>query len=283
MGFGCAVAVVSSLARAHTGDQGDDSGWSFDPIIATLLLMSCTLQFVGRTRMRAARQRVAPLWRATAFWAAIGVLIIALFSPLDAKADSSFAWHMSQHLLLMLVAAPLLAVSNAHFVALYAFPLRWRRRIGRAVGIMPGVRQGPRRWLSPWIAATAFIAGLWLWHAPVMYEAALAHRWIHTAEHLVFLVTATIFWRMVATAGDRRLSAPASVLLITIVGLQGNLMAALITLAPMPIYATYAGPGGLTDQQIAGLIMWVPAGLIYLVSTLWSLQKIMGEQSSIHA
>jgi putative membrane protein len=273
LAIGAGTACLPALA--HTAGHAADDGWSFDPVIAALLLVSCSLQVAGRWRMHAARDRVAPGWRAAAFWAAIGTLVLALFSPLDARADTSFAWHMSQHLLLMLVAAPLLAVSNAHFVALYAFSLRWRRSIGQAVGIVPGMRQGRRRWLTPWIAAAAFTVGLWLWHAPVMYEAALANRWVHTAEHLVFLLTASIFWRTVATAGDRRLSAPASILLVTIVGLQGNLMAALITLAPHPIYPTYAVAGGLTDQQIAGLIMWVPAGLVYLASTLWALHKFL--------
>ena len=271
---GLAGCVASLPALAHTAPPAQEAGWSFDPVIATLLAVSCTLQLIGCWRMGAARDRVAPRWRIVAFWAAAGVLVVALFSPLDAHADTSFAWHMAQHLLLMLAAAPLLALSNAQFVALYAFPLRWRRSIGQAVGLVPGVRQGRRRWLLPWIAAAAFVSGLWLWHAPRLYEAALRDRWVHTVEHLAFLVTATIFWRVVATAGDRRLSAPASVLLVTLVGLQGNLMAALITLAPHPIYATYA-PAGLADQQIAGLLMWVPAGVIFLASTLWTLRKFM--------
>lgn len=80
---------------------------------------------------------------------------------------------------------------------------------------------------------------------------------------------------MAAAAGDRRLSPPASIVFITFVGLQGNLMAALITLAPFPIYPTYALSGGLEDQQIAGIILWVPAGLIYLASTLWTLGQLM--------
>jgi len=275
VGLGIALAAVCLPAHAHSGAHVPDEGWSFDPVVAALLIASSTAQWVGRRRIGAARDRVAPRWRVAAFWSAVGVLVLALFSPLDARADTSFAWHMSQHLLLMLVAAPLLAVSNAHFVALYAFPLQWRRRIGQAAGIVPGLRQGPRRWLTPWVAAAAFTLGVWLWHAPVMYEAALHHRWIHTTEHLVFLVTASVFWRVVATAGDRRMSVAASMLLVTLVALQGNLMAALITLAPHPIYPTYAVAGGLADQQIAGLIMWVPAGLVYLASSVWALRKIL--------
>ena len=116
---------------------------------------------------------------------------------------------------------------------------------------------------------------MWCWHAPRLYEAALANPTLHTLEHLTFLVTAAVFWRMVLTAGNRRLSLPTAIVLVTLVGLQGNLMAALITLAPAPLYASYAGAGGLLDQQAAGLLMWIPAALIYLASTVWTLYKLL--------
>ncbi|HTL15389.1 MAG TPA: cytochrome c oxidase assembly protein [Thermomonas sp.] len=269
------LALAATAARAHGAEPHGNGGWSFDPLIGGLLVASAATQVVGSARMGPARATIAPAWRRAAYWAAAATVVLALFSPIDARADSSFAWHMLQHLLLMLVAAPLLALSNAHFVALYAFPLATRRRIGQAIGLVPGARQGTRHALAPWLAALAFAGGLWLWHAPVMYEAALGNRWIHSAEHLVFLFTAAIFWRMVATAGNRRLGLGTSVLLVTLVGLQGNLMAALITLSPTPLYLSYAGPGGLADQQWAGLMMWIPAGLIYLASTVFALRRLI--------
>lgn len=272
---GGVIAFVATVAHAHRGDAHASSLWSFDPLIGGLLLISMSLQIAGIARMGSARAVIAPPWRVGAYCSAVITVVVALFSPIDAHADSSFAWHMLQHLLLILVAAPLLAVSNAHFVSLYAFPLPMRKRIGKAVGMVPGARQSTRHALAPWLAALAFVAGLWLWHAPVMYEAALANRWIHSAEHLVFLFTAAFFWRMVITAGDRRLSLGTSVLLVSLVGLQGNLMAALITLAPQPLYSSYATPGGLLDQQWAGLIMWIPAGLIYLASTVYTLRRLI--------
>lgn len=269
------LALVASPAWAHGAEAQGHSAWSFDPLIGSLLLASAVMQVVGSARMGTARATIAPPWRMASYGTAIAIVVLALFSPIDAHADSSFAWHMLQHLLLMLVAAPLLALSNAHFVALYAFPLPMRRRIGHAIGMLPGARQSTRHTLAPWLAALAFVAGLWLWHAPAMYEAALGNRWIHSAEHLVFLFTAAFFWRMVITAGSRRLSLGTSVVLVTLVGLQGNLMAALITLAPQPLYASYAGPGGLVDQQWAGLLMWIPAGFIYFVSSVLTLRRLI--------
>ncbi len=272
---GTLLVLWATCVQAHGGEHAGASGWSLDPLIAGLLLVSSTTQVLGLSRLGPARATIAPAWRVAAYWVAVLVIVVALFSPLDARADTHFSWHMLQHLLLMLAAAPLLAVSNAHFVALYAMPVAWRRRIGRGIGMVPGARQSSRSPLAPWLGALAFAAGLWLWHAPVLYEAAIANRWVHSLEHLVFLFTAAFFWRTVATAGDRRLNLGSSILLVTLVGLQGNLMAALITLAPQPLYATYAGPGGLADQQWAGLIMWVPAGLIYLASTVLALRRLM--------
>ena len=89
--------------------------------------------------------------------------------------------------------------------------------------------------MAPVIAALAFAAGLWLWHAPRMYDAALADPALHTIEHLTFLVTSAVFWRMVSTAGDRRLDGLSAVVIVTLIALQGNLLAALITLAPQPL------------------------------------------------
>jgi cytochrome c oxidase assembly factor CtaG len=268
------LLLAAMSAQAHDAAH-DASGWSVDPLIAVLMFVSLSLQCIGFSRMGPARAAVAPGWRIGAYGAAMATLVLALFSPVDARADDQFSWHMLQHLLLMLVAAPLFALSNMHFVALYALPIRARRVVGRAMEWVPGAGAGSRHAAGPWLSAAAFVAGLWLWHAPVMFEAALAHRAVHTLEHLVFLFTAAVFWRMVMTAGNRRLSLASAVVLVTLVGLQGNLMAALITLAPAPLYTSYAVPGGLLDQQVAGLIMWVPAGVIYLASTLWTLRKLM--------
>ncbi|MDY7524613.1 cytochrome c oxidase assembly protein [Sphingomonas sp. 10B4] len=269
-----AALLVPGIALAH-GDEASESGWSFEPLAAVLLTCSVALYALGWARMRAsARQAIAPWWRVSAYVAAVVTLIIALFSPLDAAADTSFAWHMAQHLMLMLLAAPLMALANTHLVALFALPIGPRRRIGRLVNRAPGVRSGASSRSAPIWAAVAFALGLWLWHAPAAYDLALADPALHTIEHLTFLVTSAIFWRMVSTSGDRRLDGGSAIVLVTLVGLQGNLMAALITLAPTPIYQHYT-TGGLADQQVAGLLMWVPAGLLYLGSTCWAIYRLV--------
>lgn len=269
------LAVTSAAAWAHGGEHAGRTGWQTEPLALGLLGLSASLWTLGYLRMPPpARAAIAPFPRSLAYWIAVVTLVLALFSPLEARADASFAWHMAQHLLLMLVAAPLLAVSNIHLIALFAVPLGPRRRIGRAVNSVPGVRSGASNRLAPFLAALALILGLWLWHAPGMYDRALAAPVLHTAEHLTFLFTSAVFWRMVSTAGNRRLDRASVILLVTLVGLQGNLMAALITLAPHSIYAHY-DDRGLADQQLAGLMMWVPAGFVYLVSTVWAILRLV--------
>jgi putative membrane protein len=278
-----ALLCVAAPVLAHAGEHhnaAEGGRWSVEPLALSLLLLSALLYGNGYRRMsRAQRGAIAPLWRVSSYMAAAVLVVIALFSPLDERADTSFAWHMLQHLILMLGVGPLMAMANTHLVALMAFPLRPRRRLGRLVNRSPGVRQGASSRYAPAFAALAFAGGLWLWHAPRMYDAALADPALHTVEHLTFVFTSAVFWRMLATVGGRRLDSMSAVVLVTLIGLQGNLLAALITFAPEPLYATYAA-NQLSDQQIAGLLMWVPAGMVYLIATvrtLFALIKTDGE------
>lgn len=265
--------LVPGAAYGHGGEA--HAGWSIEPVALGLLIVSILIYASGRARMTAVQRRaIAPWPRALCYVGAVAVLVAALFSPIDAYADRSFAWHMLQHLLLMLCAAPLMAMSNTHLVALFALPMAPRRSIGRRVNRAPGVKAGGSSRFAPIVAATLFALGLWLWHAPQLYEEALANEQLHTLEHLTFLVTAAVFWRMISTSGDRRLDAGTAILLVTLVGLQGNLLAALITLAPNPLYVSYSSQP-LGDQQVAGLLMWVPAGVIYLGSTMFAIARLV--------
>lgn len=272
---GLTAAALESSAVARGSGQHPESGWSFEPVAGAILFLSILLYCRGLSRMSSAqRQSVAPPWRIASYCAAAGILIIALFSPLDSWADESFAWHMAQHLMLMLAAAPLLALANTHLVSLFAFPLPRRRTIGRYVSGAPGVRRAATDRFSPLIVAILFAAGLWLWHAPRMYDAALADPALHTLEHLTFLITAAVFWRMVSNAGDRRLDLGSAILLTVLVGLQANLLALLLVLAPSPIYSAYSA-NGLSDQQIGGLLMLGPASLIFLGATIRSISRFV--------
>ena len=107
-----AALLFAAPAWAHGGEH-HDGGWSFEPLVTMLLSLSVLTYSIGLYRMGRARKAIAPHWRIASYVAAILVLIVALLSPFDARADSSFAWHMGQHLLLMIVAAPLLLPPRA--------------------------------------------------------------------------------------------------------------------------------------------------------------------------
>lgn len=272
------VACVAAPASAHAGaDNVDSGGWFSDPLVE-LLIAPVVLAYVLGLRTLASGEgfrKVAPPWRIACFAGAMLSLVLSLLSPLDALADDSFAWHMAQHLMLMTLAAPLLALSDAHLVLLRAFPVGARRSIGRAVASIPGMREAGHSGTAAWLAFALFSATFWLWHLPSAYDAALSDDGIHTLEHLSFLVTSIAFWRIVGTSGGRRLGIGTGILMVTLVGLQGAMLAALITLAPRPLYATYAAhPDALADQVRAGVLMWVPASLVYLASTVMALRRL---------
>lgn len=274
--------TLATAAQAHDGAAA--GAWFDDTLVDLLIALPTVLYALGLAALardqRSGAWQPLPPWRIVAFAFALATLVIALVSPFDALADRNFAWHMAQHLLLMSVAAPLLAASNAHLVLLRAFPVPGRRAIGRTIAAVPGLRRGAHAAAAAWLAFVAFSAGLWLWHAPGMYDLALRDENVHTLEHLTFLVTSIAFWRVIGTSGGRRLSIGMSVLMVSLVGLEGALLAALITLAPRPLYAAYAAqPDAISDQVAAGVLMWVPASLLYLGSSVLALRRLFAAPS----
>jgi cytochrome c oxidase assembly factor CtaG len=177
---------------------------------------------------------------------------------------------MTQHLLLVLVSAPLLVLSQPYAAFAWALPGRWRPALARK-----GLRRGklPRSLaflVLPLFAWSFHASTLWLWHAPALYEWALRNDTAHALEHAFFFGSGLLFWWTLVHGPGRALSYGASALFVFTMALQSTLLAALITFADAPWYPSYSGTTaawGLTqlaDQQLAGGIMWVPAGMIYL-------------------
>jgi cytochrome c oxidase assembly factor CtaG len=166
--------------------------------------------------------------------------------------------------------------------SLWALDIDARRAVGawwRARRVLPAIWQVLRR---PLVAVTLHVAALWLWHVPVLYDAALRHESVHVAEHASFLLTALLFWYPIADARPRRrVGVGIATLSLFAAGLQCTLLGALITMARHPWYvghyATTAAWGltPLEDQQLAGLVMWIPAGLVYLVALIPTLLPVL--------
>jgi putative membrane protein len=247
---------------------------SLESWVLACLAVSLALYVVGMARLwgHAGRGRGLRPHQAGAFLLGWLMLVLALVSPLDGLGAWLFSAHMVQHELLMAVVAPLMVMSRPLAVWIWACPPSWRRPIG-AVFQRPAWRR-PWRWLtSPLGAWLLHAAVLWLWHIPRCFEAALASNTIHTWQHLSFLASALLFWWAVLGRASRSSRAVALVLLFTTM-LHTGALGALLTLSPVPWYGSYVpttaafGWDALEDQQLGGLVMWLPAGLAYFVAGL---------------
>lgn len=246
--------------------------WNLDPLVLTGLLLATWIYWRGRS---GGPRRRSDRWRARCFAGGLLAIAVALVSPLDALSGALASAHMVQHVLLVLIAAPLLALAAPSSTLLRGSPPavrrasgRWRRRLGLTHTTLAPLRHPVAVWL-------AHVATLWFWHARVPYDAALSNDLVHAVEHATFLVTAVLFWRVtVGARGAGRASPGFGVLLVFTMALQSVFLSVLLTFARTPWYDGYAattqlwGLDHLADQQLAGVIMWVPAGLVYVVAGL---------------
>jgi cytochrome c oxidase assembly factor CtaG len=205
-----------------------------------------------------------------AFAGALLALAIALASPLELAASSVFAAHMVQHLLLMLVVAPLLVCGRPVLVLGRAMPLRGRRLFVR-VRARPSVRSARALLFHPVSAWVIGVVVLWAWHLPTLYEVALRRDGLHALEHGTLIATAALVWALALGRTRRPLAVPAASGLLLATAVQSGALGAVLALAQRPLYPIHAAVApswGLTpleDQQLAGGLMWVPPGIVYTV------------------
>jgi putative membrane protein len=281
----CAAAfAVPAVGRAHGDGLGPDdfhfwSQWSARPGVVLPIAIAALIYFVGLTRLwrHSAIGRGISRARAAAFTAGLLTLVAALMSPLDALSDALFSVHMAQHLSLMVVAAPLLVLGAPEVALLWSLPRSWRSAVGRVERRLARAVVGDERGTGrgPVIVLVLGTAVLWMWHAPALYDLALRNDGIHTTEHVGFLATAILFWATVLRRPRERLGNGLRILYVFATGLQSSLLGALLTFATRPLYAPHIdlapawGLEALEDQQIAGLLMWVPPAFLYLGVIVW--------------
>jgi cytochrome c oxidase assembly factor CtaG len=215
---------------------------------------------------------VRPL-EALAFGTGWLALAIALSPPLDEWSEQWLAAHMVQHELLMVVAAPLIAVGAPVVGMLWALPARARHALIGTVQQTPL----PFLWRTITAPASAFLLyglALWVWHIPALYDKALEHEAVHIVQHLCFFGTAALFWWGIVQGRQGRLGYGAAVVYLFVTAVHGGVLGALLTISPRVWYAPYLAhhPAGLTpleDQQLAGLLMWIPAGMAFVAGALF--------------
>jgi cytochrome c oxidase assembly factor CtaG len=261
--------------------------WNLDPLVVGGLIL---VGWAYRRGRRRGPGRDLDRRRERYFVAALIAVAVAFISPLDAASGSLASAHMIQHLLLVVVAAPLMASASpgsalirSGSVAFRRGVTAWRRRLRLTRRSLVVLRNPGLVWLL-------HVVTVWFWHAAGPYEAALSSDALHAVEHLSFLITGFLFWRVVVgLPANVRVSGGYGVILVFAMSLQGVFLAALLTFATSPWYPTYTtstqgwGVSPLDDQRLAGLVMWGPAGLVYVgVALALMLDWVRGDPEDTH-
>jgi cytochrome c oxidase assembly factor CtaG len=261
------MTAVSGAALAHGGEVHDTGAtWTFDPwIVAPLLAVGVPYLFgAWALRRRTGFGRPARAFGAAAFGLGWLTLAGALLSPLHGLGEHLFTFHMIEHEIVMAVSAPLLVAARPIGTMLWALPRRARVAAGRMLRHRGVVAAWD--WLSSGGNATVLHGiAIWAWHAPLLFDAAVSSVAMHRLQHLSFLLTALLFWWSVFYRSNPGLAAWQ--LFVTM--MHTSILGALMALAPKVLYEAQTATAlewGLTplqDQQLAGLIMWIPAGTVY--------------------
>ncbi len=273
--------VLTVPALAHAGEAAAPepgpltflTAWAFEPLVQVPLLLSALawLWLVRRVD-RAHPDRPVPIARTVLFLGGLLAIEVALESGIAAYDTTLFSVHMVQHVLLMFVAAPLLVLSAPITLLLRAASHEQRIR-----WILPILHSRLVRALTfPVVTWILFAATMWGAHFSPLFETSLEEPVVHDLEHLLFLVTALLFWwpAIGRDPSPWRMPYPARILYLFLQMPQNTFLALAIYSASQPLYAHYAtlvrtwGPTALADQQAAGAIMWVAGDLTFLVTIL---------------
>ena len=246
-------------------------GWYAEPVPLIAAAAGVFLYDRGARRLAATAPERAPTPAQKALLAAgVGVILVALLSPLD-DAALRLQWaHMVQHVLLLVVAPPLIVLARPWEIGLEALGPRLRGSLTKPKRLLT---TRSRRALASAAAVIAFVGIMWVWHIPALYNLTLRDDVVHNVEHTAFLAVGLLFW---TAALPRRSAGPALGMVgrsvVVLGGLVGSwLLAVFIGYAPTVLYA-YSGSGGLSasaDQQLAAGVMWVPASIPFVAAIVW--------------
>jgi putative membrane protein len=252
------------------------SAWSFEPGVTASLAVTAVVygRGVKESLTRARRAKARATREMILFTCGFITLTIALVSPIHAAGSALFSAHMIQHELLMAIAAPLLVLGNPGIPLMWGLPISMRRAVGALVSRSP-VADVFSLLTRPLVAFLIHGAAIWIWHAPRLYDASVSGEAVHVAQHLSFLFTALFFWWSIFQSAERRGGHGFAIIYLFLTGVHTTLLGALLTLADFPIYNVYSaitpaswGLTALEDQQLGGMIMWIPGSLSYLAAAL---------------
>jgi cytochrome c oxidase assembly factor CtaG len=278
--FTLLIALGAGPALAHgLSDVETGSIWSSDPWLLTPLYLVGIGFYVGTQRLwqNAGAGHGVSFRQVAAFWTGWLIVALAVTSPLHWLGERLFTAHMVEHELLMLVAAPLMAFARINGPLLWSLPPSLRPAAGRVLNFAP--LAAAWAFVSHPVSATVLHgAALWAWHAPPLYAWALENPAVHRLQHVSFFATALLFWWVLLHGRGRgrsvRLRDGIAIACLFVTVLHSGVLGALLTLSTriwIPGQGALAGEFGLSpleDQQLAGILMWVPMGTLYTVAAL---------------
>lgn len=251
--------------------------WSFEPGVIVPLALTAVVYARGtrETLRRVKRSKNTVTREAILFACGFAVLSLALISPIHSAGSALFSAHMIQHELLMAVAAPLLVLGKPAVSIIWGLPASMRRPVGGFFSSAPV----PRLWsmlTRPLVAFLLHASAIWIWHAPGLYDASVTSEAVHAAQHISFLGTALLFWWSIFHSAARHSNQASAILSLFVTGIHTTLLGALLTVADTSIYHAYSdattaqwGLSALEDQQLGGIIMWVPGSIVYMAAALY--------------
>jgi cytochrome c oxidase assembly factor CtaG len=249
------------------------SNWPVEWPLVAIVDAALLYALGGRGAARPSR------WRSASFYLGLATLVLAIDSPVDAYAESLFFVHMLQHVLLLLVAPPLILLGRPWPRMTRAFPLTVRRPLARTVLAGETLSLGRRAAIAvsaPLPAFALFNGALLVWHVPYLYDLTLRSTVVHDLEHAMFFATGLLFWAHLTPPGARRRLSDAGRVAYGLGAIiVGWALAVVLGFASHPLYGAYAalahrplGISALADQQIAAGIMWVPASIPLTIAVL---------------
>lgn len=265
-------------------DLGD---WQFDPALMMNIALIAWLYARGLARLRESTQTRVPFGKVNLFSFLIGLLILigCLNSPLDPLSSQLASAHMVQHMTIMTVAAPLIALGAPALLIGLGLPPTGRvalRRVSRFLRFMLGPVD--KSLVGCWIV---YALAMWTWHFPMFYESALRNPLIHDLQHLTFFLAAVFFWQPIVDPFFRpKQNRGAAVFYLFTTTLHATILGAFMTIAPTAWYPHYEGItelwglSAIEDQQLAGLIMWMPACAAYAFCAIWIFSVTIGRHNT---
>jgi putative membrane protein len=251
--------------------------WSLDPPLVLVIAVAILYVLGDRRTTTPLRSGTTRRRQGACFFAGLAVIAIALASPLDTLSQQLFWAHMTQHVLLLVVAPPLIVLARPWIRLWRGLGLTPRRALARGVALSDRtrwLRAAGRALGTPAVSFIAFSVVLLVWHVPALFDATLRSEALHILEHTLFFTTAVLFWKQVIDSPPLRARLGSVQRVAYLVGAMvvSWVLAIAIALAPHPLYEFYAHeatrPGGisaLTDQQIAAGIMWVPGSITFVI------------------